>query len=102
MDCRHRQNHGDMAATLFSKVLQTELVCKNQKNEENEIKVICCNDKTIKREREVKKTLLLNGPTPAYLIHLFSCLKSNNPILQQINMKNVHPVSDAGFRTHIL
>ena len=102
MDCRHRQNHGDMAATLFSKVLQTELVCKNQKNEENEIKVICCNDKKIKREREVKKTLLLNGPTPAYLIHLFSCLKSNNPILQQINMKNVHPVSDAGFRTHIL
>ena len=45
----------------------------------------------------------LNGPTPAFFIVYFGLFKQTPlQILQQINVKNVHPVYGAGIRTHNL
>ena len=43
-----------------------------------------------------------NGPTPASLIIYFLFKQTLLQILQQINVKNVHPVYGAGIRTHNL
>ena len=37
-----------------------------------------------------------------YFFHLFSSFQTQNIILQQINVKNFHPVYGAGIRTHDL
>ena len=39
---------------------------------------------------------------PWPLFHLFLSFQTNITILQQINVKNVHPVYGAGIRTHQL
>ena len=45
----------------------------------------------------------LNGPTPASFSFIFGLFKQTLlQFLQQINVKNVHPVSGAGIRTHNL
>ena len=43
-----------------------------------------------------------NGPTPASLLFIFSLLKQTLQFLQQLYVKNVHPVYFAGIRTHDL
>ena len=44
-----------------------------------------------------------NGPTPASFSFIFGLFKQTLlQFLQQINVKNVHPVSGAGIRTHNL
>ena len=45
----------------------------------------------------------LNGPSPASFSFIFGLFQTNiNTILQQINVKNVHPVYSTGIRTHDL
>ena len=45
----------------------------------------------------------LNWPSPASFPFIFGLLQTNiNTILQQINVKNVHPVYDTVIRTHDL
>ena len=45
----------------------------------------------------------LNGPSPASFSFLFGLLQTNiNTILQQITVKNVHPVLSAGILSHDL
>ena len=39
---------------------------------------------------------------PRSLFRLFSSIQTNVTILQQINVKNIHPVYGAGIRTHDL
>ena len=47
--------------------------------------------------------VFLNGPTPASFSFIFGLFKQTLlQFLQQINVKNVHPVSSAGIRTHNL
>ena len=49
------------------------------------------------------KFLFLNGPSPASFSFIFGLFQTNiNTILQQINVKNVHPVYGTGIRTHDL
>ena len=44
-----------------------------------------------------------NGPSPASFSFIFGLFQTNiNTILQQINVKNVHPVYGTGIRTHDL
>ena len=44
-----------------------------------------------------------NGPFPASLSFIFGLFQTNiNPILQQIDVKNVHPVFCAQIQTHDL
>ena len=47
---------------------------------------------------------LKNGPTPAsFIIYFFGLFKQTSlQFLQQINVKNVHPVYGAGIQTHDL
>ena len=42
-----------------------------------------------------------NGPSPACFIY-FRLFEQTLQFLQQINLKNVHPVYGAGIRTHDL
>ena len=44
----------------------------------------------------------LNGPTPASFFIYFRLFKHTLQFLQQINVKNVHPVHNAGIWTHNL
>ena len=43
-----------------------------------------------------------NGPTPASFSFIFGLFKQTLQFLQQINVKNVHPVYGAGIWTHDL
>ena len=46
---------------------------------------------------------LKNGPTPASFSFIFGHFKQTSlQFLQQINVKNVHPVHGAGIRNHNL
>ena len=49
----------------------------------------------------IKWSIVKNGPTRP-LFHLFSSFQTHITILQQIKVKNVHPVYGAGIRTHDL
>ena len=40
-----------------------------------------------------------NGPSPAFFVY-FRLSKQTKQFLQQINVKNIHPVNVAGIRTH--
>ena len=44
----------------------------------------------------------INGPFPASFSFIFGLFQTNIAILQQINVKNVHPVYGTGIRTHDL
>ena len=48
------------------------------------------------------KSVFLNGPSPASFSFIFGLFKQTIQFLQQINVKNVHPVYGAGIRTHDL
>ena len=43
-----------------------------------------------------------NGPTPASFLFLFRVFKPTIQFLQQIYVKNVHPVNGAGIQTQDL
>ena len=49
-----------------------------------------------------KLNYFLNRPTPASFSFIFGLPKQTLQFLQQINVKNVHPVYGAGIRTHNL
>ena len=52
---------------------------------------------------EFNYVFLKNGPTPASFPFIFGLFKRTLlQFLQQINVKNVHPVFGAGIRTHNL
>ena len=46
--------------------------------------------------------VIKNGPTPASFSYIFSVFKQTLQFLQQINVKNVHPLYSAGIQTHNL
>ena len=48
------------------------------------------------------KKFFFNGQTPASFSFIFVSFNETLQFLQQINVKNVHPVSSAGIRTHDL
>ena len=52
---------------------------------------------------KIWRHVLKNGPSPASFSFIFGLFQTNiNTILQQINVKNVHPVYGTGIRTHDL
>ena len=51
---------------------------------------------------KVMQNYFLNRPTPASFSFIFGLPKQTLQFLQQINVKNVHPVYGAGIRTHNL
>ena len=48
------------------------------------------------------RNVFLIGPTPASFLCIFGLFKQTTQFLQQMNVKNVHPVYGAGIRTNDL
>ena len=48
------------------------------------------------------RNVFLIGPTPASFSCIFGLFKQTTQFLQQMNVKNVHPVYGAGIRTNDL
>ena len=56
----------------------------------------------MKGKKIIKGFFQKNGPTPASFLLIFSLFNQAIQFLQQINVKNVHPVYGAGIQTHDL
>ena len=54
------------------------------------------------KEKEKKWTFFKKWANPGLFFVYFQSFQANNTILQQINVKNIHPVNGARIRTHDL